>query len=144
MSLRQIEQVKNKKPFALWDLAVYAALAVFIVILFIAFVFTADRSPIDGIRFVYDEETVYTYSFADGSTVAEGWESRITEETDGGILTVTFFEDEARTEYNVVTIDLTAHTAKVTDTNCSRHKDCICDRRRSDHLCAARAENSRP
>lgn len=125
MALRQIEQVKKRKPFALWDLAVYGALAMFIVILFIAFVFTADRSPIDGIRFVYDEETVYSYSFADGSFVADGWENRIEEERDGNELVVTFYEDEARSEYNVITIDLQRRAAKVTDTNCSRHKDCM-------------------
>lgn len=125
MAFRQLEQVKKRKPFALWDLLVYAVLALFIVVLFVVFVFAADKSPIDGIELVYDEKTIYTYSFTDGAEIAKGWESRIEEQTDGDILTVTFYEDEARTEYNVISIDLAARTAKVTDTNCSRHKDCM-------------------
>ena len=63
MSLSRVEQVKKRKPFALWDLVVYGALAALIVILFAVFVFTADKTPLTGVKIEREGSILYTYTF---------------------------------------------------------------------------------
>ena len=67
MSLKKVKQVRGDRGFRIWDLAVYAALAVIIIALFIAFVFTADSSPITSVSIVSgfgsEQHTICTYNF---------------------------------------------------------------------------------
>lgn len=125
MGTQRIKFVKEKKPFAPLDVIVYAALAVLVAVLFAVFVFGADKTPLTGIRFVYGEETVFTYSFADGASVSAGWEDRIAVEEEGDLVRVTFYADAEKTEYNVLAIDKAQRMAKMEDANCSRRKDCM-------------------
>lgn len=125
MGIERIEQIKKRKPFALADVFVYAALAVLIVVLFIVFVFSVPQAPIKGVQFVYREQVVYTYSFETGGKAATGWSKYFEERTEGDLVYVTFYEDEEKTEYNVLCINLKEQSAKMTDTNCSHHKDCV-------------------
>ena len=75
--------VRENKPFAVWDLLVYAVIAALLVVLFLVFVvfdvFGTDSAR--GIRVQVNEETVYTYVFGEGGTVAQGWEDRVEERT---------------------------------------------------------------
>lgn len=117
MSLERVEQVKKRKPFALWDILVYGILAAFILILFIVFVFTADTSPISGIKIYVKEEVVFTYEFGGKEEIATGWEERVTTVREENEYFVT-----VRTErgYNTVAIDLVNKSAKMRDTDCDR------------------------
>ena len=64
--------VREKKPFAAWDLLVYGVLAVLIAVLFIVFVFSDAFGVKDarGIRVEAEGETVYTYLFGEGGQIA--------------------------------------------------------------------------
>lgn len=122
MSLERVEQVKKRKPFALWDILVYGILAAFILILFIVFVFTADTSPISGIKITVGGETVYSYEFGGKEEIASGWTDKITAEKNGEEYLVTVKTDGG---FNTLVIDLSKKSAKMRDTDCSRHKDCL-------------------
>ncbi|MCI8343738.1 MAG: hypothetical protein HFE25_04750 [Clostridia bacterium] len=124
MSLRRIEQVKGKKPFAVWDLLIYGVLAVFIAVLFIVFVFGGNRDRTAGIRLVFREQVVYTYSFQEGGKAAQGWENRVALRTEGDTVFLTFYSDEEGKRFNTLMLDLKNGSAKMTNANCSRHKDC--------------------
>lgn len=122
MSLSRVEQVKKRKPFAPWDLLVYGLLAVFILVLFAVFVFGADKSPVSGFRIEREGKVIYSYSFEKGAEIPAEFASMISEEYKDGVLFVTVTEGEG---YNVLKIDLSKKTAKMFNTNCSRHKDCL-------------------
>ena len=125
MGIERIEQIKKRKPFSFADIFVYAGLAVLIVALFIAFVFTVPQEPIKGVQFVYREQVIYTYSLETGGKATNGWDAHFEERTDGNLVYITFYEDDEKTEYNVLCVNLAEQSAKMTDTNCSHHKDCV-------------------
>ncbi len=122
MSLERVEEVKKRRPFSLWDILVYGVLAAFILILFVVFVFTADRSPISGIKIIYGGETVYSYAFDGDEEIASGWTDKIATEKNGEEYFVTLKTEKG---FNTLVIDLAKKSAKMRDTDCSRHKDCL-------------------
>lgn len=116
-----LEEIKKRKPFAAWDLLVYAVLAAFIAVLFAVF-FLKDRSPISGIEIEIGEERVYTYSFRTGGGIASAWESRVSERREGDLVLVTVQTGDGG--YNILEINVVEKSAKMRDANCSRRKDC--------------------
>lgn len=125
MAIKRIVQVKERKPFALWDILVYALLAAFVVLLFVIFVFTGNRSAMTGIAVTYYERRIYSYSFQEGEFIALGWENRIQTEREGDILLITIYQEDEKEHYNRIRLDLENKSAKMQDTNCSRGKDCL-------------------
>lgn len=127
MSRKTVDNVRKDKPFRLLDLAVYGALIVGILALFIAFVFRP-HSGIGKIFIDVGSERIATYDFAtDVLTATKGKERRV-ENMDGDASTVKIFKiytDEEREGYNVVEFDTEKQSVRVTDANCSRHKDCV-------------------
>lgn len=115
--------VRENKPFAVWDLLVYAVIAALLVVLFLVFVvfdvFGTDSAR--GIRVQVNDEIVYTYVFGDGGTVAQGWEDRVEERTDGSLLLVRITTDDG---WNEIAIDEEGQTAVMRDADCSLRKDC--------------------
>lgn len=128
--MTRLEEIKKRKPFAIWDLLIYGILVAVILILFGVFVFGGRGKAASGIQLTLlgnDETVIYSYDFGAGKrTVAEGWETRITEEEEEGVLLVTVYFDDEKKDYNTVAIDLEKKTAKMRDANCSRYnKDCV-------------------
>ncbi len=119
MSLKKTGQVKKDKGFKLFDLIIYGALVLLVTALFLGIFLTRDTSPLTGVRILYGNQTVYEYSFEDGETVcADCVEKR--EESGGITLKIT-----AEGGFNTVYIDKAAHTVKVTESDCSSHRDCV-------------------
>ncbi len=136
--------VRENKPFAVWDLLVYAVIAALLVVLFLVFVvfdvFGTDSAR--GIRVQVNDEIVYTYVFGDGGTVAQGWEDRVEERTDGSLLLVRITTDDG---WNEIAVDEEGQTAVMRDADCSLRKDRHArDRRRRkrDHMYSSRPEGA--
>lgn len=123
--MTRIEEIKKRKPFALWDLLVYGILLVVILILFAVFVFGGGGEKANGIEVTVDGETIYTYTFGEGGASAEGWSSRIEERVEDETVFVKIFFGEEKQEYNEIKIDPANRTAVMNDANCSRGKDCM-------------------
>ena len=117
----RIRVIREGKLFAPWDLLVYAVTAVVIVVLFLVFVvsdiFRTDDA--EGIRVEADGQTVYTYVFGKGGSAAQGWEKRVTERTEGGLLYVRI---ELQDGWNELLID--GDMVRMFDADCSMRKDC--------------------
>lgn len=122
--MSHLEEVKKRGLFASWDLLVYAVLFVLIVLLFLVFVFGGTREQAAGIRVSVEGVEVYTYTYGQGGAVAVGWEKRVDEHEENGLLRVTVYTDEQLHGYNVIEIDEENKSARVIDANCSYHKDC--------------------
>lgn len=126
MSLKKVEQVKDNKPFKIWDLAIYIAVLVIAAALFITFYFTRDRGELTGISVLYDSVEIFNYDFeADIYEVKDESHIIIISE-DGEGLSLRFVVNVENTEvdYNDIFIDKTAVSVTVTEADCSSHKDC--------------------
>jgi hypothetical protein len=127
MSIKKVEQVKSDKGFKIFDLIAYAVITLSILIMFIVFVFTADRSSLTTIKisFIKDWETVtaFTYDFdSDEYTVYSSENIEVTEDTQSRII-LYFYVDESRGEYNEIIIDKSEKCVWVEDANCN-NKTC--------------------
>ncbi|MDE6274755.1 MAG: NusG domain II-containing protein [Clostridiales bacterium] len=120
-----MEQVKKRKPFALWDLVVYGALAALIVVLFAVFVFTADKTPLTGVKIEREGNILYTYTFGTGSEIAPAGAGLVEERSDDNLVYVTVYRDGEKGKYNTLVIDTEKRTIKMHETNCSIHQDCM-------------------
>lgn len=121
--MNRIRLVRERRPFAVWDILVYALLVGFIAVLFVVFVLsdvfhTKDAS---GIQVELHGETVYTYTFGQGGRISSGWQDRIEERREDGLLLVRITTEDG---WNELAINDEAGTAVMRDANCSFRKDC--------------------
>lgn len=124
MSLKKIEQIKEKKWFSLWDLIAYGAIIVIAVVLILAFTSGGDKSQMEGFYLSYGGERVFTYDFENRkSTVLSEENIEIIKEGENGF-TVRFYID-GKSGYNDIAVDIGKRTVTVTASNCSTHKDCV-------------------
>lgn len=124
MSLKKIEQVKNSKWFKLWDLLVYGLLVATIVVLFVViFALSGRGGDLDEIIINYKGEKVFTYYFSsDEYKIFHADNIEIVSENDTRIELV--FYTDGKAGFNKISIDKQGRRVKVTDANCSFHKDC--------------------
>lgn len=125
MSLKKVKQVRADKGFRIWDLAVYAALAVLIIALFVAFVFTRDGSPVTSVSVMYgygeEQRTICRYDFSSGALTYYDPEYITVNASSAEGVQVTFSEGDG---YNVIYFDNTNSSVKVTEANCPS-LDCV-------------------
>lgn len=121
MSLKKVRQVKADKGFKIWDLAVYGAVAIVAVVIFLAVFLTRDSSPLEGVR-VYSRGTpVFEYVFGKDEYKILGDGAAEVVVTDGdGELTVRVTTDDG---YNVISVNKSGGV-KVTEADC-KNKDCV-------------------
>lgn len=126
MSLKKIEQVRGSKLFKIWDILVYALLIAVAVSLIIAFTVTRDDTPLGGVIITYKGQDVFTCNFDDDSynILAAANVDLLKEGEDKLVLRVHGDDDG----YNVVEINFAERSARVTDANCSTHRDCVYSR----------------
>lgn len=127
MSLKKVQQVRSDRGFKIWDIVIYAVLAVLIIALFIAFVFTRDSSPITSIEITYgfgeSTQTVCTYNFiTDTLSVNNAEHISVSYENDDGIEIYFYGADSG--EYNVIYVDKVNVSVSVTEANCPA-LDCV-------------------
>ncbi len=122
MAIKQIEQVKNGKPFRPADLIIYGGIIVVVLAFFIAFVFTRSSPPLEKIYADLDGKRVLTYDFASGAlTVESGFSERVASEETADKLTITIDSDGG---YNTLVIEKTGR-AYISDSDCSFRRDCV-------------------
>lgn len=124
MSLKKIEQVKNTKWFKPWDLLVYGLLAAAIVALILVFALSGKGGELDGIIVSYKGEKVFTYNFSQGEYEILSPDNVEIKKEDANNLELVFYTD-GKGGYNNILIDKKGKSVKVTDSNCSWHKDCV-------------------
>lgn len=126
MSLKKIEQVRGSKLFKVWDILVYALLIAAAVAMIIAFALTRDNTPLGGVVISYKGQDVFTCDFKQNKYDILS-EANVEMLEDGGdrLVLKIHGDDDG---YNVVEIDIAEKSAKVTDSNCSTHKDCVYSR----------------
>jgi hypothetical protein len=123
MSLKKIEQVREDKGFKIFDLIIYGVLAALILVLFIVFVFTADRQDLRGINVRVANDVVFTYSFEDNKyDVINAKLVEIVSESDDELNIRVLFDNDG---YNDITINKKDVWVQVTAANCSYRKDCV-------------------
>ncbi|MDE6058484.1 MAG: NusG domain II-containing protein [Clostridia bacterium] len=127
--MSRLEEVKKRKPFAIWDLLIYGILIAVILVLFGIFVFGGSGEAASGIQITtFDDKVIYTYDYdRQKGVVAEGWKGRVEEKNEDGVLLVTVYLDDAKKAYNILAIDTKNQTAVMRDANC-RRKDCVSEK----------------
>ena len=119
MALKKIEQVKKDRGFRLFDIIIYGAVIVIVVVLFIVLFTTRNTGSLSGIRITAKAQVVFEYDFGEDRTllVADG----VTYEKAGSSITVTIVSDGDK---NVVLINTDKKTAKMIEANC-KGKQCM-------------------
>lgn len=125
MSLSKIGQLKKSKAFTKWDLIVYTAVVLIVVLLFGIFVFGKNSAALNGIEIVYDNQTIFTYTFEeDNYEINREYIEKVSVENDQDKLTVTVYSDADKSHYNIVVIEKSG-SAYMQNADCSYHKDCV-------------------
>lgn len=124
MSQKKIGEVKRDKWFRIWDLVIYGVIVLIIVALFLAVTFTRDKKPADGIKISYMGSEVFTYDYAQNEYKITS-PKNITVEEDGKDRLILVFSTDDKSGYNKIEINKSGRSVRVTDSNCSSHKDCV-------------------
>ena len=124
MKDEKFKELKESKTFEIGDILVYSALFILLLVLFVFFVITPSAKTPDGFNIFLDGKKIAVYRYDDGlNIINDDYLNLISYNRDKKSITV--YVDDAKTEYNVITVDITNKTAKVTDANCSQSKDCV-------------------
>ena len=124
--MTRLEEIKKRKPFAVWDLLIYAILVAVILLLFGLFVFGGSGKAASGIKITsLNGKVIYTYQYGKNKgEIAADWADRVEEKKENGILIVSIYFNDEKKDFNVLEIDTSAKTAFMRDANCSFRKDC--------------------
>ena len=117
MSLKKIEQVKKDRGFKLFDIIIYGAVILIVVVLFIVLFTTRDTSSLTGVSISVKGKVVFEYEFGESPQ----YSGEVTVEEDGNGITVTIISDGDK---NVIYIDKAKNTAKMIEANC-KGKHCM-------------------
>lgn len=125
MSLKKVEQVKGDKGFKLLDIAIYVAIIVIIVALFITLAVTKDTSDLKGARVYLNNRAIFSYSFTtDKYEIVDEDKIVILSNTDEKLV-LRVVLGENGTDFNEVTISKSEVYVDVTATDCSTSSDCM-------------------
>ena len=121
MALKKVEQVKADKGFKIWDLIIYGAIIVIVVVLFITIFAVRDTSPFKGIRVVLYSDVIYEYDFENGKEIScNAKYVEITENSDDKIVLRVNIGDG---DYNCIQINKSG-SVKMIEANCGK-QDCV-------------------
>ena len=118
MSLKKVESVKKDRGFKLADLIIYAVIALAVLSLFLAVFLTRNDSPLKGVRIFIEDKEVFVCDFESSEYSVSDERATVVE---GQTLEVKITVNSG---YNIVSIDMSARTAKVTEADC-RGRDCV-------------------
>ena len=120
MSLKKVEQVKKDKGFRLFDFIIYGVILAIVAITFIVVFTTRNDDPLTGVKVYVNAEEVFTYEFGGEPVYSES--DTVTVEEDNKGITVTI--RTANDGLNIVYINKSAKTVKMTEANC-KGKQCV-------------------
>lgn len=121
------DKVKNGKPFAAFDLLVYALVVLICAGLFLGFVIMSKHDSGNGFTVYYKDEKIFSFYYDDLKyDLAEFDGSIKVENTDpeNRLFTITVFTG-GEENYNVLSVSAKDKTVKVAEANCSYRKDCV-------------------
>lgn len=121
MSVKKIDEIKSHKWLSIWDAVAFGAIIIIAVALILAFTLGGDKSSLGGFYVAYRGERVFECDFSDGSFQVLDQNRIAVEEAEGGY-TLRFSADGG---YNLIFADLENRTVRVTESDCSPHKDCV-------------------
>ena len=120
--MKKADNLRERKPFAKRDVLVYVTIIAAIAALFCAFVIFPRKSPQTGFNAYHDGVRIFSYVYEDDFLdVEDKWLSRVVK--DGDRIFVYF--DDAHTDFNELTVNRANGTVTITDSTCSRTKDCV-------------------
>lgn len=119
MSLKKIDSVKSDRGFKIFDLIIYGVIVLIVAVMFIVVFTTRNNNPLTGVCIYMNAQAVFEYEFGKEAEVYSDCVS--VEEGDKG-LTVTVKDENGH--FNIIFIDKSAHTAKMTDADC-KGRDCL-------------------
>lgn len=121
MIKRDLSELKNSKPFFLFDLIVYFTVAAIILAMFLTVFLTNRNWDHRGVYLLFDNEIAAEYNYADNKlTIKEGFSPHF--EVDGDL--ILFYPDlNTKSEYNAISIDGKKKTVKIVNSTCAG-KDC--------------------
>lgn len=129
MSLKKVEQVKKDRFFKIWDILIYGIIAAVIVALFLAVTLTADKSSLSGIEGYYNNNLAFTYNFAEDELKVVLTDNIKVEENNSDTVKLLFVTDGGslteHTDYNIIEINKSARSVRITESDCSNRKDCV-------------------
>lgn len=114
----RLEQAKKSPFFKKGDVIVYIALVALIVAMFLATGLSRNKSALEQIQILRDNQVIFTYDFLHDTVKAS--EGVSVEQTEEGYL-VTITDGDAR---NVLIVKKEGYV-KMLEANCSMHRDCV-------------------
>ena len=128
MSLKKVGQAKKDRFFKIWDILIYGVILLAVAALFLAVTFGYNRSAPGGVEVYYNNNLAFSYDF-DSDVDSVLLTQNIAESDGADELEITFCTDggsaEEHTDYNVILIDKSARTVRVTESDCSNRRDCV-------------------
>lgn len=128
MSLKKVGQAKKDRFFKIWDILIYGVILLAVAALFLAVTFGYNRSAPGGVEVYYNNNLAFSYDF-DSDDYSVLLPQNIAVSDGGDELEITFCTDggsaEEHTDYNVILIDKSARTVRVTESDCSNRRDCV-------------------
>ena len=120
------DDVKQRKPFVLIDIAVYAAIVLTVVGFFLAFIIFPKNENSDGFKVFVDEKEIFVfyYDTCDYETKEYGGKIEMQTVEDKKTYVVRIFP-RGDQEFNLLYVNAEEKTVKITDANCSNRKDCV-------------------
>ncbi|MEG1394302.1 MAG: NusG domain II-containing protein [Clostridia bacterium] len=120
MAQKHIDEIKKSKPFKAFDLIIYAAIVVLIIVLFCV-IFARNVDELQGVEITCGESKIYEYNFADDKSQFAP-SDMIKEERNGDKIFVTV---TINGEFNLIEIDTAKRAVRVKDSDCSPSKECV-------------------
>lgn len=126
MALKKVEQIKQGKWVRVWDIIAYAVLSVLIIALLLSFTVGRGKTALVGFKVAYKGETVFTYNFDSGEMKVLDGELIAVDETEENADEITVkFTTPDKKGFNKILISVAERWVRVTESNCSTHKDCV-------------------
>lgn len=117
---KNLSELKNSKPFYLFDLILYSAVVLFIAAMFAAVFFAGKSGDSQGFYVLFDNRIIAEYLYSDGTfSVENGYEAHFSVGEE-----IYFYPDATDfSDYNLISIDTKNKTVYISDATCAGH-DC--------------------
>lgn len=118
---KSLTEIKKSKPFYFNDLILYFALAILIILFFIAAILKSESDTLRGFYIIYNNQIIAEYDFTSDKLKINGEYTDYLYQNDDGIY---FYPNkDNHGEYNLIVADNKAKTVRVTASTCAGH-DC--------------------
>ncbi len=125
MKRKDLNSIKQTKPFMKGDILIYSLLFLLVVVLFFAFVLFPKSNDSKGFCVYKNDKTVLYYYFNNNTlTISKDFENLVEKSTVQDGFTLTIYTNNNRNDFNVLYVNTQTASVKVVDSTCSVSKDC--------------------